>query len=227
MNSLIDTTVYAFLSFSHIWLLLASLMLFLKRKKFRIMPSSVERRFYQAVITISIITFFWNALRPTPVLFEERVGLYWGVKSENAGWQPHTAGFHNQPLIAHSGQTSMAIKFQKRKGCVIFHHFPTAPPLNRYEYLEFYIFPNNLAHDPLLLSLYSDGKVPNPMAGLVVNENYRCDDRKNSNHWYCYRVPIGDFAHPGGGIIGVAFGKADGQDEGTFHLDDIRLTAKR
>jgi hypothetical protein len=227
MKSLIDTTMYAFLSLSHIWLLLASLMLLIKRKKFRIMPSSVEKRFYQVLITISIITFFWNALWPTPELFGERVGLYWGVKSENAGWQPHTAGFRNQPSIAYSGQTSMAVRFQKSEGWVIFHHFPTAPPLNRYESLEFCISYNNLVHDPLLLSLYSDGKVPNPIGGLLMNDKYRYDDRNKSNGWHCYRVPLSDFSHPGGGIIGVAFGKAAGSDEGTFFLDDVHLITKR
>ena len=78
MISFLDTVAYTFLSFAHIWTLLATLMLFFKRRRFRALPWSRERRFYHAVIAISVIAWVWNGLRPTPALFEERVGLYWG-----------------------------------------------------------------------------------------------------------------------------------------------------
>lgn len=227
MKSFLDTLVYAFLSLSHIWMLLATLMLILKRRKFRAMPRSSERRFYQGVIAISMIVWGWNGLRPTPTLFEERVGLYWGIKTENATWRIHTGGYQGQPTIAYGGQTSMAVQFQKNKGWVIFHHFPTAPRMGRYDALEFYVFHNDLRQDLLRLTLYSDGKVPHPLDGLVLDDRYRYGDGGAPGGWRGYRVPLDDFTHPGGGIIGVAFGKGDGVDEGTFYLDDIRLINKR
>ena len=227
MRSFLDTLIYAFLSFSHIWMVLAFLMLILRRRKFRTMRGSRERRFYQALIVISMITWVWNGLRPTPTLFDERVGLYWGIKLENAKWRVYTGGYGGQPTIAHRGQTSMAVQFQKAKGRVIFHHFPTAPQIDRYKMLEFHVLHNDLRHDPLRLALYSDGKVPHPPDGLAMDNRYRCSDDDLSDAWNCYRVPLGDFLHPGGGIIGVAFGKSNGVDEGTFYLDDVRLIGEQ
>lgn len=227
MMSFLDSLVYSFLSFSHVWMLLAMLMLLLKRRKFRAMPWSRERRFYHAVITISMIAWLWNGLRPTPALFEERVGLYWGIKLENASWRVHTGGHRGQPTIAHRGQTSMAVQFEKTKGWVIFHHFPNAPPMNRYEALEFHMLHNDVRHNPLRLALYSDGKMRHPADGLALDDRYHCAGKGGPDGWNCYRVPLGDFAHPGGGMIGVGFGKGDGVDEGRFYLDDVRLIEKR
>ena len=111
----------------------------------------------------------------------------------------------------------MAVQFQKAKGRVIFHHFPTAPPTDRYEALEFHVLHNDLRHDLIRLALYSNGKVPHPPDGLALDNRYRCGDDGVPAGWQCYRLPLGDFRHPGGGIIGVAFGKADGVDEGTYY----------
>lgn len=227
MKSFLDTLVYAFLSLSHVWMVLAFLMLRLRRPKFRTMPWSFERRFYQGVIAISMIVWAWNGFWRTPELFEERVGLYWCIKTDNATWRIYTGGYRGQPTIAHRDQTSLAVQFQKARGWIIFHHFPIVPQMGRYEALEFFVFDNDLRQDPLLLVLYSDGKVPHPPEGLVVGDYYRCDDGAAPDAWKCYRVPLDHFAHPGGGIIGIAFGKGDGVEEGTFYLDDVRLIKKR
>ena len=212
----LDTVAYAFLSFGYVWMLLAALMLFLRRRKFRGMPRSLERQFYHAVIALSMIPWVWNGLRPTPVLFEERVGLYWGIKTEHITWGIHTGGYRGQPMIVHRGRTSMAVQFQKAEGRVIFHHFPTAPRLDRYEALELHVLDNDLRHDSLRLALYSDGNLSHPQNGLALDDRYRCGDDGVPGGWKCYQLPLGDFAHPGGGIIGVAFVKADGVDGGTY-----------
>ena len=227
MKTLVDTLVYAFLSLSHVWMFLAFVMLLVKRRKFRAKPGCLERRFYQGVIAVSMIVWIWNGLRPTPKLFGERAGLFWGIKTQNATWTPHTGGYRGQPTIANTGQTSMAVQFRKTKGWVIFHHFPTAPQLGRYDAIDFHLLRNDLKQDPLRLALYSDGKVPHPSDGLVVDDHYRYDEEGGGGDWSRFRVPLDDFIHPGGGIIGVAFGKGDGVDEGTFYLDDICLVKKR
>jgi hypothetical protein len=226
MKSFLDILIYSFLSLSLVWMCLAFLMLLLRRRKFRSKPRSIEQRFYQGVLAISLIAWVWNGFRPTPRLFEERVGLYWGLKTENITWRIYTGGFEGLPTIAHNGQTSLAVQFQKATGWVIFNHFPTAPQINRYEALEFFVLDNDLRQDPLRLRLYSDGKIPHPPEGLAVNDSYGCDDQNTPSAWKCYRVPLDNFAHPGGGIIGIAFGKGDGVDEGTFYLDDVRLIEK-
>lgn len=227
MIGFFGTLVYLLLSFAHVWMLLATMLLILKRRKFRANPLSRERRVYQSVIAISITVWLWNGFRPTPVLFEERVGLYWGIRLENTSWGVQTGGSQGQPTIAHRGQTAIAVQFERAKGRVIFHHLPTAPLAGRYEALEFCVLQNDLKHDVLRLSLYSDGKVPHPRDGLALDDRYRCGDGGFPDAWKCYRLPLGVFAHPGGGIIGVAFGKGDGVDEGTFYLDDVRLIEKQ
>ena len=227
MVSVVDTLVYAFLSLSHVWMLLAFVMLIVKRHKFRVMPQSAERRFYRGVIAISMIAWTWNGLRPTPTLFEERFGLYLGLRTENAAWRVHTGGYRGQPIIAHSGHTSLAVQFEKARGWVLFHHFPTAPQIGRYAAVQFYVLAGDLKQDGLRLALYSDGKTPHPPDGIAMDEQYRCDNAGTATPWKCYRVPSEAFAHPGGGIIAVAFGKGDGVDAGTFFLDDVRLIANR
>lgn len=226
MVSFLDSLVYAFLSFSHVWILFALLMLFLRRRKFRAVSQSRERGFYWGLFAISMIAWVWNGLRPTPSLFEERVGLYWGIKLENASWMIHTGGYRGQPIIAYCGRTSLAVQFQKVQGWVIFHHFPTAPQVGRYEALEFHVLNNDLKSDSLLLAVYSDGKISHPPNGLALIEEYQCKDKVDKNGWSCYRVPLDDFRHPGGGLIGIAFGKGNGVDQGVFYLDEIHLIKK-
>ncbi len=227
IKTLVDTLIYAFLSLSHVWMFLAFVLLLVKRRKFRANPRSVERRFYQGVIAVSMIAWMWNGLRPTPKLFEERAGLYWGIKTENAKWKLHTGGYRGQPAIASTGKTSMAVQFRKTQGWVIFHHFPTAPQLGRYEAVGFRLLRSDLKEDPLRLAIYSDGKVPHPSNGLVIDEHYRNAEQSEGSAWESFRVPVSDFGHPGGGLIGVAFGKADGVDEGTFYLDDVHMVEKQ
>lgn len=223
MMIFLDALAYAFLSLAHLWMSLAFVMLLLRRRRFREAPSSPERRIYQGAIAIALLIWTWNGLRPTPMLFEERAGLYWGIKKENMNWNVHTAGHQGQARIAHRGQSSMALHFGKRQGFIIFHHFPNAPPIERYEAVEFHVLHGELKRDPLLLALYSDGKVRNPKGGLPLMDRHRCRDMAPSEGWLCYRVALVEFHHPGGGIVGVGFGKDAGVDEGIFYLDDVHL----
>jgi hypothetical protein len=77
------------------------------------------------------------------------------------------------------------------------------------------------------MALYADGKVMYPSEyGLLVSDHYNCNENHDPGTWTCIRIPLSDFELPGKGITGIAIGKTDGQDEGTFYLDNVQLIEK-
>jgi hypothetical protein len=203
------------------------IMLFLRRRAFLRNPFSREKWMYITFSGFFLIVWMWNGVRPTPSLFYERAGLYWGLKTENIEWSIHTADDQPQSRIAYEGDISLAITFHKQIGWLIFHHNPNSLPYNRYKAVEFYILRNDLKNDQLIMSLYGDGKVKYPSEdGLLVSDRYFCNDNPAPDTWTCISIPLSDFDHPGTGIIGIAIGKTNGQDDGTFYIDNVRLIEK-
>lgn len=227
MSGLVDSLVYSILSISHILMILGGLMLLLRRSAFQRNPLSREKWVYMTSSGFFLIVWLWNGIHPTPFLFSERAGLYWGIKTENVDWMIYTGSEPSQPRIAYEGEKSLAVNFHQQKGWLIFHHYPNPIPFKKYDAIEFHILGYDLKEYPLIMALYSDGKVKHPSEdGLVVSDHYFCEDHMVSNSWMCIRVPLTDFEHPGTGIIGIAIGKTDGEEIGTFYIDDVRLIVK-
>lgn len=227
MSGLFGSLVYAILSLSHVLMTIGGLMLLLRRSAFRRNPLSREKWVYMTFSGFFLIVWLWNGIHPTPLLFAERAGLYWGIKTENIEWTIYTASDPSQSLFAYEGKTSLAVNFHQQKGWLIFHHYPNALPFDRYEAIEFHLLGNDLEEDRLIMALFSDGRVKHPSEdGLLLSDRHFCEDHNESTSWMCIRVPLSDFGHPGTGIIGVAIGKTDGQDRGTFFIDNLRLIVK-
>ena len=221
-ESLRDNLVYLFLSSAFLWIALAWVILLLRNWMRRAQVLSFERWLYVSVIVGLTGVLTWNAIKPYPVLFDERVGLFWGIVTQNAAWKIDTGAEQGPPPVAHSGQTSMEIDFQKTGSWVIFQHVPM-PQISRYEALEFYVLQHDLKQDSLWAALYSDGEVLQPPNALKLDTSLQCPGYSSTDGWDCYRIPISSFPLPAGNVIGVAVGKGDGVEQGSFYLDDMRL----
>jgi hypothetical protein len=218
--------LYVLLSLSPLISLVAGFLLFIgRRKAIRTGGAVWEKRIYTAVMVAGMVVWLWNGLRPTPVIFEDRFGVYWGWKAENMDAAPVTLVDPGE-RAAYRGDTLLRVQFHREKGWLILHHFPMPPAINKYGELEFYIDKGDLRHDRLLLCLFGEGKKQYPSAEGITVKDEMMTAPEGNRKWRRIRMNIKDFQLQEGGIIGIGIGKADGEDSGMFYLDDIRLIPK-
>src|SRR4051794_13885050 len=136
-------------------MVLAFGLLLVRRRKLRATGRCAERRLYQAIITVSLVVWSWNALPPTTALFRERVGLYCGLNNHHAVWRMGVARRPGRRAIAHTGGSSLAVRFESNAGWVIFRHFPNSPPVSRYAAMEFYVYRHDLKTESPRVALLS------------------------------------------------------------------------
>ncbi len=228
MYNILDALLYLVLSFSHWLSLFAGALLMLRIRSIKRHRTWGEARFYVFVMITGMAVWVWSGLYPTPSIFEDRAGLHWGIKTDNVKWNIVAQQHNKDKKIAAQGDKCLAVEFNKNKGWIIFHHFPTAPPPDRYVALEFYIQKNNLQHDTPLICLYGDEKIQYPSKdGISISEKNSCQDKAQPEGWNCIRVPISEFKLLGKGIIGIGIGKDNGIDEGSFYIDNVQLIEKK
>jgi hypothetical protein len=228
MLKFLDTLLYATLSFSWLLSFLVCFLWLIRSRSIYRRRAWGERRFYIFLMVAGTLVWCWNGFRPTPNIFEDRVGLYWGIKTENLVWRIVSQANDDSEKTVFRGNSSLAVDFDQHRGWLIFYHFPNALFQQRYEALEFYVRKSDLQQDALLVSLYGDGKVPYPSSdGISITTTHSCLDQSQNEAWACVRVPLTEFKLPGKGIIGIGIGKSNGMDGGTFYLDSVHLIEKR
>lgn len=221
-----DTLWYLLATFSPVLSVLAGvLFFFVRRRAIRSGRAPMEKRLYLVVIIGGMAIWLWSGLRPTPVIFEDRAGLYWGIKAENVTWHLQSDDSVSGAIV-YKGTASIRVHFQRPKGWIIFHHVPMGPSFHRYAAIEFAVNQGDVGGEPLRVWLYGENKKPYPDdQGLVVGAGYgtaSCPD----GPWIVVRVPLGEFRFTESRIMGICIGKDQTTCEGDFYLDCVRLVEK-
>jgi hypothetical protein len=222
-----DVLLYVILTVSPVLSIGAGLLFFLvRRRAIRSGRAPREKWVYLVTMVGGMAVWLWHGFRPTPSVFRERFGLFWGWKKHNVEASLYSA-YPLDQRIAYKGKVSLKIDFGKERGWVILHHFPMPPMAKRYEKLEFYVRRTDLSHDDLVVWLFGDGKKQYPSAdGIVVGAEHVSAPSEPKAGWERVVMDIADFALPTRGIIGIGIGKAEGEDQGSLYLDEIRLLEK-
>lgn len=226
LGEFLGNLLYTLLSLTFILSMVTPVVWFVRSRMSKGRLAIPERLFYILLTGGSLLVWFWSGLRPATLIADDRIGLYWGVKTDHADWTLFRSKDDGDGRV-YTGTSSVRVTFEEERGWVIFHHFPTAPPRNRYEAIEFYVNLGDLEHDSLLVSLIGDGKVYHPTKdGITVSDAHFCDGDNPDSTWRCVRIQITEFNLKKGGIIGIAIGKSAGEDVGSFYLDRVRLIEK-
>jgi len=224
---LLDTLWYIPATLSPIISIVAAAMLFIfRRRAIRLGGRPWERPVYVAVMIGGMVIWLWNGLRPTPQIFEDRFGLYWGAKTENLKWKS-AYSYGRDPAVAYRGHASLKVQFGAKRGWLIFHHFPMPPTQARYEAIEFAVRKHDLKQDLLLVCLYGERKKQYPgKRGITVTGKHFLPVTAQDGEWRRVRIPLDEFKCQDKHIIGIGIGKDDGKETGCFYVDCIRLIVK-
>lgn len=221
------TLVYIILSFSPLISMMCFLIYTIRRKSISRRGSVWEKGFYLFCIIGGNVVWLWNGFYPSPEIFDDRVGLFWGIKTDNVTWT-FISDTQSEEKLVFSGNNSMMVSFGEKRGWIIFHHTPLGPPTHRYEEIEFYIKRNDLKNNAVAMRLYGENKKPYPTEkGISINEGHIQICEGSRPNWERARVKIEEFKFPDGRILGIGIGKEDGVDKGSFYLDCIRLIEKK
>lgn len=147
----------------------------------------------------------------------------------NISWHIYPADSQPPPKLAYEGNKSLAINFHMQEGWLSFYHYPNTLTFGRYKALEFYILYNDLKNDQLITAIYADNKEKYRYPSedwLHVSNQYNCKDPSDTSPWVCIYIPLSDYEYPYPMFYAIAIGKASGQDEGIFYIDNMQLIEK-